>query len=124
VDGRVDAFVMMYVYGSWAAWASDVQGYDWGLKGTELADYQERIAWIDAVNYIGHGEGAAFLFQGVTRDSVANQQALFDAAPEPKELEWYDDVGDWFGCPEPGLAECDPATPAFKFHRAWLQENV
>jgi hypothetical protein len=57
---------------------------------------------------------------GLTR---ANFLALFEAAPEPKALRWYE--GDaWLGCAGGGASGCDPSVPAFVDHRAWLERNV
>jgi hypothetical protein len=60
----------------------------------------------------------------------ANVVALYDAAPQPKSLTWYerdnsalqDMGGHGLGCVTFG--SCDPALPAFADHRAWLMEHV
>jgi cephalosporin-C deacetylase-like acetyl esterase len=99
----------------------------------DRSHYQERLAVLNPVNYIGRGGGAAFLFQASRTDEIAlesNVQALFDAAPQPKSLSWYErgdsDIPDMgghsLGCVTFG--SCDPALPAFADHRAWLKEHV
>jgi hypothetical protein len=75
----------------------------------------------------------AFLLLASKADTIAlesNVVALFDAAPQPKSLTWYDrgdsemeDAGGHgLGCVTFG--SCDPALPAFADHRAWLMEHV
>jgi hypothetical protein len=97
---------------------------------SDRSDYQERLAVLDPVNYIGRGGGAAFLFQASKGDTIArapNVEALVAAAPEPKRIEWFDygdlsNGGHGFGCETYG--SCDPTLPAFADHRAWLKENL
>jgi hypothetical protein len=99
------------------------------LTYAQLVRYQERIAVLNPVNYVGHSQGARFLFQGVHGGETvagltrANFLALFEATPEPKTLRWYG--GDaWLGCAGAGASGCDPSVPAFVDHRAWLERNV
>ena len=115
----------------------------WSFCGTDAcfcatdedrSQYQERLAVLNPVNYIGRGGGAAFLVQASKTDQIAlepNVVALFDAAPQPKSLVWYesdpsvfmyDMGGHSLGCVTFG--SCDPALPAFADHRAWLKEHV
>jgi len=122
VDDRIDAFVLMSCPGGY------VSDPVWGwapMKGVgteeERARYLDRIAVLNAANYVNHNEGAAFFIQGDKDDYGPNIQALFDAAGEPKTLTWYEG-GHGLGCETFGA--CDPALPAFADHRAWLQENV
>jgi hypothetical protein len=122
VDDRIDAYVLQVAEGYWTDWAR----ID-GPSGEELVRYQDRVAVLNPVNYVGHSQHASFLFQGVKNIpfnvTVANFRAFFDAAPEPKWLRWYE--GDvWLGCPSGGMVDCDPSLPVFAEHRAWLQENV
>ena len=45
------------------------------------------------MNFIGRGAGRAFLFQASKTDQIAlesNVVALYDAAPQPKSLTWYE----------------------------------
>jgi hypothetical protein len=96
----------------------------------EMARYQDQVAVLNPVYYVIHNRGAAFLIQASEMDafaSVENVQALFDAAPKPKELKWYT-LSDMFGghalgCSYSG-SPCDPELPAYAFHLEWLQENV
>jgi len=145
VDARIDAYVLQVAEGYWTDWIRILhergEGYntDEGrLTHAQLVRYQERIAVLNPVNYIGHSQGAAFLFQGAEAEETltgltrANFLALFEAAPEPKILRWYE--GDvWLGCAGPGhmsfhslidVGGCDPSVPAFVDHRAWLGKNV
>jgi len=122
VDDRIDAFVLMSCPGGY------VSDPVWGwapMKGVgtdeERARYRDRIAVLNAANYVSHNEGAAFLVQGDKDDYGPNIQALFDAAVEPKTLTWYEG-GHGLGCETFGA--CDPALPAFADHRAWLKEHV
>jgi pimeloyl-ACP methyl ester carboxylesterase len=96
----------------------------------DRSQYQERLAALNPVNYIGHNTGSAFLFEAAKDDMIAlapNVEALVEVAPEPKRLQWYD-YGDHslgghsFGCET--WDSCDPALPAFADHRAWLTEQV
>ncbi|HEX7464164.1 MAG TPA: hypothetical protein VF382_04615, partial [Actinomycetota bacterium] len=145
VDPRIDAYVLQVAKGYWTDFIRILhrrgEGYntDEGrLTLAQIVRYQERIAVLNPVNYIGHSRGAAFLFQGAKAGSAltgltrANFLALFEAAPEPKTLRWYEaDV--WLGCAGPGqmtfhsfidVGSCDPSVPAFVDHRAWLEKHV
>jgi dienelactone hydrolase len=123
VDDRIDAYVLM-----------DLDGYDsdpvFGglapMKGVgteeERARYLDRVAVLNTANYVSHNIGAAFLVQASTDDgAIPNKEALYDAAPEPKTLWWWEG-GHSFGCESWGA--CDPALPAFAAHRAWLKEHL
>ena len=87
---------------------------------------------LNPVNYIGHNQGAAFLFQGMKnipeKLSEANFRAYFEAAPEPKTLRWYEVESNmnmqWAERAGYGVSNADPSVPSFVDHRAWLQENV
>jgi hypothetical protein len=99
----------------------------------DWSHYQERLAVLNPVNYIGRNTGAALLFQASKTDQImleSNVVALYDAAPQPKSLKWYergdsglyDMGGHSLGCVTFG--SCDPALPAFADHRAWPKEQV
>ena len=125
LEDRIDAYVLMSCVG----YSTDPQWSGIAYTGETLTRYQDEIAVLNPVNYVVHNQGAAFLIQASKTDvfaSEANIRALFDAAPEPKELWWYTyDIeglgGHALGC----ISEmCDPSVPAFAFHLGWLQENI
>lgn len=130
LDDRIDAYVFMVGEGYFTDWARILTEEGYGADSeSELLRYQDRTAVINGVNYVGHNQGAAFLFEGaqalLNDVTEPSQQALFDAAPEPKTLTWYDVDGDiWLGCPRYGTGGCDPSLPVFVDHRAWLEKNV
>lgn len=120
---------------SCVGYATDPQWSGISYTGETLTRYQDETAVLNPVNYVAHNQGAAFLIQASKTDvyaSEANIRALFDAAPEPKELWWYRyDFealgghalgGHALGCV--GSGPCDPTLPAFAYHLEWLQENV
>jgi dienelactone hydrolase len=75
VEARIKAFVLMAGY-------AQVSQHD----SPEVPD-------LDAILYIGHAQGAAFLFQFSTNEhyfSIEEANQYFDAAPEPKVIFWYD----------------------------------
>ena len=58
-----------------------------------FAEYLEHLRSIDPVRHIGRAAPGSLLFQNAERDSNvtrASAQALHDAAPDPKEIRWYD----------------------------------
>lgn len=121
VDDRMDAYVLMdcFGYDTDPAWGNvPMQGV-----GTEeeRATYLDRMALYNAANYVSHNEGAAFLVQASRAEWDVGTVALYDAAVEPKTLQWYES-GHSFGCESWGA--CDPALPAFAAHRAWLKEHL
>lgn len=132
IETRIAAYALMACGGyvtdpAWSFCASDAC---FSATEADRARYQERLAVLNPVNYIGRGGGAALLFQAAKEDTIAlapNVEALVAAAPEPKRLQWYDygDLslgGHSFGCET--YSSCDPALPAFEDHRAWLIEHV
>jgi len=130
LDDRIDAYVFMVGEGYFTDWARILTELGYGADSeSELLRYQDRTAVLNGVNYVGHNQGAAFLFQAakdlLNDVTEPSQQALFDAAPEPKTLTWYEVNGDiWLGCPPHGKDDCDPGLPVFVDHRAWLEKNV
>jgi dienelactone hydrolase len=130
LDGRVDGYVLT---GAGGYFTDAVEHVDFGSGpppyGDALTSYQDALAAVNPVNYVGDNEGAAFLFQGSESDeymSVENFRAYLEAAPEPKALEWYSGGHD-LKCPfifGEGSTSCDAGTDWLVFHRAWLQENV
>lgn len=75
------------------------QGVRKGL-GDELPRFLEVVGPIEAIHYVPHLAPTAALFQSARLDSgvpVADSQAFYDAASQPKQLRWYDtghDVAD------------------------------
>lgn len=135
LETRIGAYALMTCGGYVTDPAWSFCGTDACFSATDddRSQYQERLAVLNPVNYIGHVGAAAFLFQASKEDTIAlesNVVALFDAAPQPKSLEWYergdgemeDAGGHSLGCVTFGA--CDPALPAFADHRAWLMEHV
>jgi hypothetical protein len=132
IETRIAAYALMACGGyvtepSWSFCGSDAC---FSATAEDRSHYQERLAVLNPVNYIGRGGGAAFLFQAAKGDTIAlaqNVEVLFAAAPEPKRLQWYDygDLsagGHSFGCETYG--SCDAALPAFADHQAWLKDHV
>jgi hypothetical protein len=121
VDDRIDAYVLM----SCAAYDSDPTWGNPPIVGIapeeEVARYLDQMAVLNPANYVSHNKGAAFFVQGDKGDWEPNQQALYQVAPEPKMITWYEG-GHSFGCKTWGA--CNPALPAFADHRAWLMEHV
>jgi len=135
IETRIGAYALMSCGGYVTDPAWSFCGGDACFSATDedRSHYQERLAVLNPVNYIGRGGGAAFLFQASKTDQIAvesNVVALYDAAPQPKSLNWYersdsglqDMGGHGLGCVTFG--SCDPALPAFADHRAWLKEHV
>jgi cephalosporin-C deacetylase-like acetyl esterase len=136
LEARISTYVLMACggYVSDPAWSYCATDACFSATDEDRSQYQERLAVLDPVNYVGRGGGAAFLLQASKTDQVAlesNVVALFDAAPQPKSLTWYerepseimyDRGGHSLGCVTFG--SCDPALPAFADHRAWLKEHV
>jgi len=75
------------------------QGVRKGL-GSELPRWVEVVGPIEAIHYVPHLAPTAALFQSARFDPgvpVADSQAFYDAASQPKQLRWYDtghDVAD------------------------------
>jgi cephalosporin-C deacetylase-like acetyl esterase len=135
IETRIGAYALMACGGYITDPAWSYCGTDACFSATDddRSKYQERLAVLNPVNYIGRGGGAAFLVQASRTDQIAlesNVVALYDAAPQPKNLTWYqrdssamqDMGGHNLGCVTFG--SCDPALPAFADHRAWLMEHV
>jgi len=135
IETRIAAYALMACGGYVTDPAWSFCGTDACFSATDedRSHYQERLAVLNPVNYIGRGGGAAFLVQASKTDQIAlesNVVALYDAAPQPKSLKWYergdsglyDMGGHGLGCVTFG--SCDPALPAFADHRAWLKEHV
>jgi dienelactone hydrolase len=127
LEDRIDAYVLM----SCGGYATDPRWLElaW-MTEKEMTRYQDQVAVLNPVNYVIHNQGAAFLIQASETDafaSVENVQALFAAAPKPKELKWYTLSDTWgghaLGCPYSG-SPCNPELPAYAFHLDWLQDNV
>ena len=135
IETRIGAYALMACGGyithpEWSFCSTDAC---FSATDEDRSQYQERLAVLNPVNYIGRGGGAAFLFQASKTDQLAlesNVAALYGAAPQPKSLMWYerdntalqDMGGHSLGCVLVG--SCDPALPAFADHRAWLMEHV
>jgi hypothetical protein len=126
IETRIAAYALMACGGYVTDPAWSFCGSDACLSATaeDRSQYQERLAVLNPKNYIGHNGGSAFLFQASKADQIAlvpNVEALFDAAPQPKSLTWYEG-GHSFGCNT--WDSCDPALPAFADHQAWLAEHL
>jgi hypothetical protein len=135
IETRIAAYALMACGGyvtdpAWSFCSTDACS---SATDEDRSHYQERLALLNPVNYIGRGGGAAFLFQASKTDQIAlapNVEALFAAAPQPKSLMGYEAHVSWFqdmgghslGCVTFG--SCDPALPAFADHRAWLKQHV
>lgn len=124
IDDRIDAFAIDGPDAFYGDIAVDMAHAGEGPPLDEIPAYQDGVASLNAVNYVGHNRSSAFLMQVGTayRDDTADRlQILFDALPEPKTWKWQD--GDiFFGCSRYG--DCDPGLPLFVFHRRWLEKNV
>jgi hypothetical protein len=132
IETRIDAYVLVTT-GGWPCSGAEGSGTVCGVPdpswfagagvptGAALERYVQGIMVIDSVPYISHSAGSTFLFQaskgkGSGSLAVERYRVLYEAAPEPKSLEWYESAECY--------RDCDPALPSFKSHRAWLQENV
>jgi cephalosporin-C deacetylase-like acetyl esterase len=135
IETRIGAYVLMACGGYVTDPAVSFCSTDACFSATadDRSQYQERLAVLNPVNYIGHNTGAAFLFQASKTDQImleSNVEALVAAAPQPKSLTWYEAGHSWMldmgghslGCITFG--SCDPALPAFADQRAWLKEHV
>jgi dienelactone hydrolase len=132
LETRIAAYALMACGGyiTDPAWSFCSTDACFSATDEDRSQYQERLAVLNPVNYVGRGGGAVFLFQAAKEDQIAlapNVEALASAAPEPKRLQWYEYGysplgGHGFGCDS--FDSCDPALPAFEDHRAWLKEHV
>lgn len=80
-----------------------------GWKREPDEDYGEALRPLDAARHVGRAK-ASFFFQYGTRDGFVpkeDAEAYFEAAPEPKRLQWYE-ANHAFG------------TPALRDRAAWL----
>jgi cephalosporin-C deacetylase-like acetyl esterase len=126
IETRIGAYALMACGGyitdpAWSFCNGDACS---SATAENRSHYQERLAVLNPVNYIGRNTRAAFLFQASKADQIAlesNVVALYDAAPPPKSLKWYEG-GHSFGCDI--WDSCNPALPAFADHRAWLKEHM
>ncbi|MEW6059529.1 MAG: hypothetical protein AB1551_05210 [Actinomycetota bacterium] len=95
------------------------------------------MAVVYPVEYVGHNQQAALLFQESKADemvSLGNIRALFRAAGGTKTLRWYAGPGRCYGnlghhhlgCQGPGnwANGCPADLPAYVDHGAWLRENL
>jgi hypothetical protein len=121
-SGVTDAVLSCHVTDDFRSWPSPP-------GPQELGRYMVKVGSLlgNTIPYVSHNEGAAFLIQMGMKDEWATAStvdALYEAAPEPKSLEWYQ-VGHTLGCRTSlTLRSCDASVEAFVDHRAWLQENV
>lgn len=132
VDARVDAYVLVST-GGWPCTQTTASGTTCRVPGpawfagagvptgAALERYVRGIMVIDSVPYIEHSKGATFLFQaskgkGSGSLAVERYRLLYEAAPDPKYLEWYESAECY--------RDCGAGRPSFTDHRAWLQENV
>jgi dienelactone hydrolase len=86
-----------------------------GCFGTMTAQYRTYFKDIDPINFIPNAAPASIFFQFGKNDysvteSLANQ--YYEAASQPKQIEWYDDIQDMHS---------DPVVAA---HQAWLIEQL
>jgi pimeloyl-ACP methyl ester carboxylesterase len=92
VEDRIVAYVLSGI-GAYSSDEPDRASWAGPLPvGDALARYQEGIAVVYPVVYVGHNRGAALLFQESKGDemvSLGNIRALFEAASGPKTLRWY-----------------------------------
>jgi len=136
VEDRIDAYVLSGI-GAYSSDEPDRAGWAGPLpRGDALAEYQDAMAVVYPVEYVGHNQAGALLFQESKADemvSLGNIRSLFQAAGGTKELRWYAGPGEDLGmlghhhlaCTRGYWASGCPADlPAYVDHRAWLQENV
>ena len=113
IETRIGAYALMACGGyithpEWSFCSTDAC---FSATDDDRSQYQDRLAVLNPVNYIGRGGGAAFLVQASKTDQIAlesNVVALYDAAPQPKILTWYERVQGWFGGhgrPQPGMPD-------------------
>ena len=115
VEDRIDAFVLRVGDGGLVEHfrSADSGGSLPPLSPGRLRRWQAAMSPIEPLRYI-HRATTPLLFQSGRQDSVvppADARRYQAAAPEPKEIEWYD--SDHFLPPE---ADCDAA--------AWLAEQI
>jgi dienelactone hydrolase len=140
VENRIKAYVLSGI-GAYSSDEPDRATWAGPLPvGDALAHYQRAMAVVYPVEYVGHNQGAALLFQESKADemvSLGNIRLLFNAATGPKELRWYagpdrqdlDSTTRYehhqLGCQYAywGVG-CPADLPPYVDHRAWLQENV
>jgi len=101
VDRRLAACVLMAPTPGWVATMEYNERERPGIPGIERYDTLSaaaKAAWaaslepLDATHWISRVRGMPILFQGALRDrSVPREdvERLYDAAPEPKSIEWY-----------------------------------
>lgn len=139
LEDRIDAYVLASTGGDpctgsestgWSCRVTDVEGmltYAGDISPKDLERYLTDTMALESSVYVACNEGAAFLFQASKGDVYVpptTVEALFEAAPEPKAIEWYEG-GHELGCMVSlDLTTCRADVEAYAFHRAWLQENV
>jgi dienelactone hydrolase len=125
LEDRIDAYAFQSACALFTEIPMEMAWYGEGPPAEEIPAYQDGVAVLNAVNYVGHNRGSAFLLQEASELPSPAQRiqtpALLDALPEPKTVEWFPD--EWMGCGAYG-SDCNAGLPAFKSHRAWLQRNV
>jgi fermentation-respiration switch protein FrsA (DUF1100 family) len=109
VDDRPQTLVLMAGNPYLAEW------YRFGKDRPDKEAYAKRIGELDILAGLKASKARAMLFQFSAQDRfipVANAELLFDAAPEPKGIVWYD-------------TDHALATPqAFKDRQDWLKDRL
>ncbi|HTX90869.1 MAG TPA: hypothetical protein VMC09_06595 [Anaerolineales bacterium] len=107
-DKRAKTYVLIAGAPSFASWIS--------LFGSiSSQQYLTYVGDLDPVKYVPNAAPASILFQfgkkdAIVPESLANQ--YYEAASQPKQIEWYDDLHDMHS---------DPVRAA---HQAWLIEQL
>ncbi len=93
VDERVDAAALIVGGGDWPALLATSQ-HPLAQRLREAGDEEdERLAYVDPVNFVGHISPRPVLMVNGTADAIIPKvcaEALHEAAGEPREIIWYE----------------------------------
>jgi dienelactone hydrolase len=112
LEGRIQAYVFLGVPGMTTYTPEEKRALA-APTGAEFARWAARMSVIDNIAYVGHNEGAKFLFINGKHDANAMHDAKAFLAAAPKGTTWYVYSGSHGGTPA-----------SSKYIEAWLQKNL
>ena len=84
-------------------------------ESTAIERYLPIVQDLDPVQYVPNASPANIFFQFGKRDAVVSESLAnhcYEAASQPKKIEWYDDLHDMH------------SDPVVKGHQTWLIEQL